>query len=689
MWLFKKSKSHPFAVNPDNIVISQRWSERVFGNRAVAGEVDHVLGGDLKKTRWMRCLGGVLLLSSLCSRALADMTSVTVQLKWQHQFQFAGYYAAIDQGYYQEAGLDVQLLAAQEATDSIQTVLSGDADFGVGTSELMLHSNQGDSILVLAAIMQHSPLALVALKDAGVQNIHQLAEQPMMIEPSSAELLAYFKKEGVEVASLNTHVHTHQLEDLLDGTVQAMSVYTTDEPYRLDQKGIDYQVFHPLSSGIDFYNDILFTTEAYAQAHPKVVQSFRQASLQGWQYAMQHPEEIVDLILDHYSQRKSRENLLYEARHMQELMKPELVEIGYINPARWQLMAQTYHQLDLLPDAFDATQMLYVLSEEKALQALKQRLTTMAWVSLLVLVIALLIYRQYHQANVRRKQFESLFLNAPVSLMEIDAKGMICNWNKWAEKTFQYSAKEMMGNNVFQYLVEPDKREQMAALTARARNENQITRSENFNVRKDGHKLLCQWANMPMETNARHRRHVICMARDITEQKATEDELYHAANFDELTGLPNRNLILTQLKQSLAQAKKNQTLVALLFIDLNGFKSINDQYGHLVGDEVLRQSGARIKQAVRDCDQVGRLSGDEFLVVVRQLPGEEALQRLVAHIMSQVQRPIDIEGHSLQMSASVGTSLYPKEAKEVQKLIRIADQTMYKVKVAHHQGPLS
>lgn len=128
---------------------------------------------------------------------------VTLQLKWKHQFQFAGYYAAVAQGYYREAGLDVTLREAEPDKDPVEEVLQGRAEFGVGTSELALLRSQGKPVVVLAVIYQHSPLVLLARRADGVGDLQALAGQPVMIEPQSAELFAYFKNEGVDRAKLD------------------------------------------------------------------------------------------------------------------------------------------------------------------------------------------------------------------------------------------------------------------------------------------------------------------------------------------------------------------------------------------------------------------------------------------------------------------------------------------------------
>lgn len=616
----------------------------------------------------------------------AALKPVKLQLKWQHQFQFAGYYAALEKGFYRDAGLDVTLLEADVGKDSIQAVLAGEAEFGVGTSELMLNYYHGDPVVVLAAIMQHSPLALAALKSSGISNIHQLASQTLMIEPNSSELFAYLKNEGIPLERLKLVEHSHQTQDLINGKVQAMSIYTTDETFDFENQGVEYRLFRPLMSGIDFYGDNLFTTQELIDSDPKLVEAFRQASIKGWKYAMHYPEEVIDLIVSKYSQRKTRAHLRYEAEKMLELMEPDLVEIGYINPGRWQYIAHSYVQLGLLPEKFEVDGMLYQFGNDHAYQKLKQQLYWALGILLIVMLMAAILYRLYHLANLRRKQFETLFLNAPISLMEVDQKGVIHNWNREAENTFLYSAEEAVGQNALDLLAHKESENSADSIIASAWMGDQTTYSENLNVRKDGRELLCNWANMPIETEDKNHKHVICMARDITAEKVLEEKLYQAAHYDELTGLPNRTLVLNLLKEALADAKRHQSRLAVLFIDLNEFKPINDTFGHLIGDEVLKQSAIRIRQALRENDLVGRLSGDEFLAVIKDLQHDKHLKTVIDKIYQAIQPVITVDELKLKVSASIGFSLYPIDAEEVQKLIRIADQSMYKVKAAGNKN---
>jgi signal transduction histidine kinase len=284
---------------------------------------------------------------------------VILQLKWQHQFQFAGYYAAKAKGFYRDAGLDVEIRQAKPDHNPALEVTQGRADFGVSTSNLLLLRAQHEPVVVLGVIYQHSPFVLLTPKSSGVSDIQELSQHPIMMEPDAAELLAYFKNEGISPDSLQLLPHTFDVKDLLNGRATGMSAYSTDEPYELRAEHHDYHIFTPRSGGIDFYGDNLFTTEQQIEQHPERTEAFLQASLRGWEYAMQHPEEIVDLILRDYPTKKSRDQLLFEAQETARLVHPELIQLGYINPGRWQSIAHTYASLGMMPHDFSLQGFIY------------------------------------------------------------------------------------------------------------------------------------------------------------------------------------------------------------------------------------------------------------------------------------------------------------------------------------------
>ena len=170
----------------------------------------------------------VALMLFLAQPAMA-LEKIALQLKWTHAFQFAGYYAAAAKGYYREAGLDVELREAEPGSDPLLAVLDGKAQYGVGTSSLLLARKAGQPVVVLAVIFQHSPLVLISRENRNTQGIHDLIGGKLMIEPQSDELLAYLKQEGIPLERISLLPHSFNPQDLIDRKVDAISAYVTNE----------------------------------------------------------------------------------------------------------------------------------------------------------------------------------------------------------------------------------------------------------------------------------------------------------------------------------------------------------------------------------------------------------------------------------------------------------------------------
>jgi two-component system, sensor histidine kinase and response regulator len=334
---------------------------------------------------------------------------VTLQLKWLHQFQFAGYYAALEKGFYREAGLDVQIREGGPNVDAIEDVVTGRADFGVGTSGALIARAQGKEVVVLAAVFQHSPAILLVPRRAGVSSIFALQDRLLMDTPGSEDIAAMLKLAGVDYAKMPRVKHNGDPLDLVSGKADAMVAYSTNEPFVLEQLGVPYLAFSPRGSGIDFYSDNLVTSEKQIKTHPKRVADFRAASLRGWQYALSHKEEIVNLILRRYSQAKNREALLFEANQTEVLVQPGLIELGYQNPARWQAIADTYHSLGMLPDANVPEDLIYKAETGAIPLWLKASLAGAAMLGLVATLVALWIARLNRRLNseiIERREAE-------------------------------------------------------------------------------------------------------------------------------------------------------------------------------------------------------------------------------------------------------------------------------------------
>ena len=286
----------------------------------------------------------------LASHSAVALDQVSLQLKWKHQFQFAGYYQALEQGFYRDAGLDVTLREGGPGIDAAEAVAGGKADYGVCTSSVLRDWAAGRRLVVLASIFQRSPAVILVARRADIASVSDLRGRTLMDTPGSDEIAAMLKREGVDYQSMLRVPHEGNPRDLLAGRADAMVAYSTSEPFVLEQLGAAYRTFAPAASGIDFYGDNLCTSEAEVKANPERVAAFRAASLKGWAYALANKEATIDLILRSYSNKKSREALLFEAEHTEALVGRDPDRIGDQDPARWRSIAATYRQLGLLAD---------------------------------------------------------------------------------------------------------------------------------------------------------------------------------------------------------------------------------------------------------------------------------------------------------------------------------------------------
>ncbi len=311
-----------------------------------------------------RCIIPFLMLSFLSLKGASQMHEIPVQLKWWHQFQFAGYYAAIKKGYYEKEGLQIRLIPGDAKHDAISEVISGHAVFGITGCDLLIEFAKGKPVVALGALFQHSPYVIMSLPKAHINSPSDLVGKTIMASENQGwvELKALFLKEGINLNKLTVVDHTWNNIDLLHGKVDAMTGYRSVEPFQLKQLGARTSFILPINYGIDFYGDILFSTKTYAQNHPQVVEKFRQASFEGWEYAITHKEEICDYILTlpGVSERKvTRAALLFEANEMEKLILPQLIEIGHMNEGRWKHILEIHQELGLIPRNTSLDQFLY------------------------------------------------------------------------------------------------------------------------------------------------------------------------------------------------------------------------------------------------------------------------------------------------------------------------------------------
>jgi diguanylate cyclase len=180
--------------------------------------------------------------------------------------------------------------------------------------------------------------------------------------------------------------------------------------------------------------------------------------------------------------------------------------------------------------------------------------------------------------------------------------------------------------------------------------------------------------------------HVFAVTRDITERKKLESQLEHMAYHDMLTGLPNRRLLLDRMQQAIAKAKRSNQLLAVLFLDCDKFKEINDTWGHDVGDQFLQVLAKRLTSCVRDVDTVARLGGDEFVLLLTSLESATEAAKVAARILDALQQPWLIAKQRFSITTSIGIALYPQDGTDAKQLLRHADQALYKAKGGGRNG---
>lgn len=200
------------------------------------------------------------------------------------------------------------------------------------------------------------------------------------------------------------------------------------------------------------------------------------------------------------------------------------------------------------------------------------------------------------------------------------------------------------------------------------------------NRRKDGQLFWLDMAVVPLRNAAGEIVRFISISIDITERRVAEENAIHMATHDPLTGLPNRVLLHDRTQQALAHARRTETLLAVLFLDLDGFKPINDTWGHDVGDVLLVEVAKRLLGSVRAEDTVARLGGDEFVLVLSDLAGRDGIARYAEKMVQALSEPYRVRGHVLKVGASVGIALFPEHSSSAAELQQMADKAMYAVK---------
>lgn len=286
---------------------------------------------------------------------------------------------------------------------------------------------------------------------------------------------------------------------------------------------------------------------------------------------------------------------------------------------------------------------------------------------------------EHWQLDEERARLAQIVESSNDAIFSISLDDIITSWNKGAEKIFGYTAREIVGRQIFTLL--PAERYEERSLIVRATLKGeQLHHFETTRLRKDGSQIYVSLTISPiLAATGRIIGHSV-IARDVTERRKMEEIIQHQAHHDTLTDLPNRQLFMDFLEREVAQARRNETRFALLFLDLNGFKQINDTLGHNSGDRLLQEVAHRLRACIRESDIIARLGGDEFTVLMPDLSRTDDVGIVLKKILGVFERPFLLDDVTVDSSTSIGICIFPDDGEQSEELIKKADIAMYDAK---------
>ncbi|AYJ77627.1 ABC transporter substrate-binding protein [Aliarcobacter cryaerophilus] len=613
--------------------------------------------------------------------ALEAKKDIKVQLRWKHQFQFAGYYMALHKGFYEDLNLNVKLLEGDEKIDVVKTVLSKKADFGISNSSLILDYMKGLDVLNLGAIFQHSPNILLTTKDfKSPVDLARDGKIALMGGDQDIELKAMFSKEGIDLSKVKFVTNENYFENFIEGKIEAINSYISNEPFVLNQKGLDFKIIDPRDYGLDFYGDTLFTSKLFYNNNYETVSAFRTATLKGWDYALENIEESVDVILKYYNtQNKSKEALIYEANTLKKLINNDLVEIGHINRGRWENIALVYKDLGLVKSLSKFDDFFYIENKKVDLTWFYIYFFISSFSIFIILGIVYYIYKINKKLLKSEKRHKILFQNSASAGLVWKKDYIITEWNEQATKLFGWSASEVIGKSFLDFLIPQDEKFKFDDGLKAIFDDNNLHIFINKNCKKDKSIIICEWYNTKLQSTTDNSSEVVSLAIDITKRFEDEQTLKLQANNDFLTKLPNRLFFENILQKVYSYSKRNSTIFGLAIIDLDGFKAINDIYGHYAGDALLQEISLRFQDCIRAEDTIARIGGDEFAFIFHIGTIKEPYEKIIDRLLQEASKIVVFDGNiKLQVSASIGISFYSKDNDvDTKTLQKQADQAMY------------
>lgn len=624
----------------------------------------------------------VLLLVSYQARAELDYGSgnnITLQLDSRHQFSHAGYYVALDKGFYQNVGLKVTFKIPSEVNfDPVDSLLTQQATMTITGSSLVKHLNDHANLRVLATIEQFSPWALLTRPNVTLES---LRGKSIAISHQASEIHTMLHRAGLSPTDYRT-LPSGNLKLFNNQEIAAIAIKITDLPHVSPHLTSAYELINSRAIGLNFYGASIITTKEYLENHQRQASLFKAATLKGWQYAIDNPQYAAQLIKSKYDHTLSVNSLLVEARQLIYLMQPNLLAIGNSTSMRWLQIAEDFK----LTNTEQVTASLVFAPVQNGF--VLSHLFIVIGSSLLAFTIIVpgsLLWRAKHNANKKMRLINSILKTQQQASIDgiliFDAQGKLVSVNKQLKQLWKLSETKSDRGNTWQmlYVMARQVANTKEFITS-VRMHNADSNMQSFSeiTLRDGRTF--ERFSAPLFDEQKEFVGRFWSFRDITQRKLAEENIWLQANFDSLTDLPNRLMFKERLTFEIKKTTRTGKQVALLFLDLDRFKEINDSMGHDVGDQLLIEVASRLKKCVRDIDMVARLGGDEFTIILSDLEDISVIDRICRSILTSLATPFELNGQPHYISTSIGITFSPSDGVDDVQLLKNADQAMYHAK---------
>ena len=570
---------------------------------------------------------------------------ITLQLNWLHQFQFAGYYMAKEKGFYNDLNLDVEINEYKSNTEIIKEIEMKRTDFAIGRSSLIIEKINGKDIVALAAIYQESPLMLLVKKDSNINSVKDLKNKKIMITPDakySASILAMFSANELTINDFIVETHSFDINDLISGKIDAMSSYLSNEPIILNDKKIEYKIFHPKDFGFDFYSDILFSSSEFIKNNPKVTKDFYNASLKGWKYAFENLAETAEVIHTKYNtQKKSYIHLVKEGEILKKLAYTQNNEIGEFNENKLKNITNVFKLFGLINKDLNIKEFIFSENYPKTINfeiSKREKNIIITLLILLFIVFCLIIYLLRKNSQTR-KLLHTVINTTDDLIFYKNCKLQYIGCNKSFENVSGKKESEIIGKDDFE-LFEKDIaqifREQDLAIL----NNDRLSTSDEW-LKINDKKLLFQTKKIPFKYKEK-----------------------------------NKKAYNERIQEKFDMFNRYQIYFCIATYDIDDFKHINDTYGHDMGDKVLIEITNEIRNSIRKTDLLFRIGGEEFMIIFSKTLMQEAYE-----VVEKTR--VDISNMSIIENEKITISIGITEVKkdDTPNLIyERADKLMYKSK---------